>query len=155
MFKCNFIHGNVSFNNCLMSPQIGSDGRGGYAGGEWRSKERFVYGLFQKSIKPIKNPGVGTAFFTYTDPSDDAKGDEIDIDFSGKDTTKVQFNYYTSDQGKHEYLDNLGVDASQGFHTCGFDWQADHITWYVDGRAVYTAYNNILGDHDERLVGIS
>lgn len=106
-----------------MSPQIGSDGRGGYARGEWRSKERFVYGLFQKNIKPIKNPGVGTAFFTYTDPSDDAKGDEIDIEFSGKDTTKVQFNYYTSDQGKHEYLDNLGVDASQGFHTCGFDWQ--------------------------------
>ena len=38
---------------------------------------------------------------------------------------------------------NLGFDASQGFHTYGFDWQANHITWYVDGRAVYTAYNDI------------
>ena len=41
------------------------------------------------------------------------------------------------------HLHNLGFDASQGFHTYGFDWQADHITWYVDGRAVYTAYNDI------------
>ncbi|MCM1270607.1 MAG: family 16 glycosylhydrolase, partial [Ruminococcus flavefaciens] len=22
-------------------------------------------------------------------------------------------------------------------------WQPDHITWYVDGKEVYTAYNNI------------
>ena len=38
---------------------------------------------------------------------------------------------------------DLGFDASEGFHTYGFDWQADHITWYVDGKAVYTAYDNI------------
>lgn len=111
-----------------MSPQIGSDGRGGYTGGEWRSKEHFGYGLFQVNMKPIKNPGVVSSFFTYTGPSDDAKWDEIDIEFSGKDTTKVQFNYYTNGQGNHEYLDHLEFDASQGLHTYGFEWQADHIT---------------------------
>ena len=38
---------------------------------------------------------------------------------------------------------DLGFDASQGFHTYGFDWQPDKITWYVDGKAVYTAYSDI------------
>lgn len=143
MFNCRWDPANVGFNNGLMNLKIGSNGRGGYTGGEWRSRERFGYGLFQVNMKPIKNPGVVSSFFTYTGPSDGTKWDEIDIEFLGKDTTKVQFNYYTSGQGNHEYLYNLGFDASQGFHTYGFDWQADHITWYVDGRAVYTAYNNI------------
>ena len=41
------------------------------------------------------------------------------------------------------HLHNLGFDASQGFHTYGFDWQADHITWYVDGKAVHTVTENL------------
>ena len=38
---------------------------------------------------------------------------------------------------------DLGFDASEGFHTYGFDWQPDHITWYVDGKEIYSAYDNI------------
>lgn len=143
MFNCYWDPANVTFNNGMMSLKIDSNGYGGYTGGEWRSQERFGYGLFQVNMKPIKNPGVVSSFFTYTGPSDGTKWDEIDIEFLGKDTTKVQFNYFTDGVGNHEYLYDLGFDASQGFHTYGFDWQADHITWYVDGRAVYTAYNNI------------
>ena len=75
--------------------------------------------------------------------SDNNPWDEIDIEFLCKDTTKVQFNYYTNGQGNHEKIYDLGFDASQSYHTYGFDWQRDHITWYVDGKAVYTAYNNI------------
>ena len=56
----------------------------------------------------------------------------------GKDTTKVQFNYYTNGVGNHEYMYDLGFDASEGYHTYGFDWQKDSITWYVDGKAVYS-----------------
>ena len=32
----------------------------------------------------------------------EARWDEIDIEFLGKDTPKVQFNYYTNGQGNHE-----------------------------------------------------
>lgn len=32
MFNCNFVPGNVGFNNGLMSLKIDSDGRGGYTG---------------------------------------------------------------------------------------------------------------------------
>lgn len=44
---------------------------------------------------------------------------EIDIEVLGKDTTKVQFNYYTNGVGNHEYMYDLGFDASEGFHTYG------------------------------------
>ena len=85
----------------------------------------------------------GDTVRTITDCHVTRRGDEIDIEVLGKDTTKVQFNYYTNGVGNHEYMYDLGFDASEGFHTYGFDWQADHITWYVDGKAVYTAYDNI------------
>ena len=38
---------------------------------------------------------------------------------------------------------DLGFDASEAFHTYGFDWQADHITWYVDGKPVHTMYGDM------------
>jgi endoglucanase len=114
-----------------------------YSGAEYRSTDFYSYGYYETSMQAIKNDGVVSSFFTYTGPSDNNPWDEIDIEILGKDTTKVQFNYYTNGVGNHEYLYDLGFDASAGYHTYGFDWQPDSITWYVDGVAVYTASSNI------------
>jgi len=114
-----------------------------YSGGEFRTNNFYHYGYYETSMQAIKNDGVVSSFFTYTGPSDNNPWDEIDIEILGKDTTKVQLNYYTDGVGKHEYMYDLGFDSSEAFHTYGFDWQPDHITWYVDGKAVYTAYQNI------------
>lgn len=94
-------------------------------------------------MKPAKNPGIVSSFFTYTGPSDGTQWDEIDIEFLGKDTTKVQFNYFTNGVGGHEKVINLGFDASQSYHTYAFNWQPGYITWYVDGVPKYTATSNI------------
>ncbi|WP_330676643.1 beta-glucanase [Butyrivibrio sp. DSM 10294] len=142
MFNCTFSPNNIAFRNGQMAITIDRNWQG-YTAGEYRTKNYYGYGLFQVNMKPIKNPGVVSSFFTYTGPSDGTKWDEIDIEFLGKDTTKVQFNYYTNGQGNHEYLYNLGFDASQSFHTYGFDWRQGSITWYVDGKAVYTATRDI------------
>jgi len=142
MFDCTWKPENVKFNNGQMAITIDRDWSG-YTAGEYRTKDYFGYGLFQVSMKPIKNPGVVSSFFTYTGPSDGTQWDEIDIEFLGYDTTKVQFNYYTNGVANHEYLYNLGFDASQSFHTYGFDWSQNAITWYVDGKAVYTATRDI------------
>ncbi|WP_044958922.1 beta-glucanase [Butyrivibrio sp. WCD2001] len=142
MFDCTWSPNNVSFANGQMKLTIDRNWQG-YTGGEYRTKKYYGYGLFQVNMKPIKNSGVVSSFFTYTGESDGTKWDEIDIEFLGYDTTKVQFNYYTNGQGNHEYLYNLGFDASQSFHTYGFDWNAGSITWYVDGKAVYTATRDI------------
>lgn len=143
MFYCTWQPSNVIFENDILKLKIDEDGNGAFTGGEWRTRDYFSYGFYQVRMKAIKNPGVVSSFFTYTGPSDGTKWDEIDIEFLGKDTSKVQFNYFTDGQGDHEYLLDLGFDASLDFHVYGFDWQEDSITWYVDGQAVYTATENI------------
>ncbi|MBR4200346.1 MAG: family 16 glycosylhydrolase, partial [Oscillospiraceae bacterium] len=113
----------------------------GYSGGEFRTDKYYHYGYYETSMKAIKNDGVVSSFFTYTGPSDVVNGkenpwDEIDIEILGKDTTKMQVNYYVNGKGDHEGMVDLGFDASEGYHTYGFDWQPDSITWYVDGKKV-------------------
>ena len=110
-----------------------------YSGGEYRTNNFYHYGYYECSMQAIKCDGVVSSFFTYTGPSDVINGqknpwDEIDIEILGKDTTKMQINYYRNSQGGHEKMIDLGFDASEAFHTYGFDWQPNKITWYVDGR---------------------
>lgn len=144
-FDCGWYKQNTSFDGGVLNLTIDKDhsGKYNYSGAEYRTADTYHYGYYETSMQAIKNDGVVSSFFTYTGPSEDNPWDEIDIEILGKDTTKVQFNYYTNGVGNHEYMYDLGFDASEGFHTYGFDWQPDHITWYVDGKEVYTAYNNI------------
>ncbi len=109
--------------------------------GEVYTSKRLGFGLYQVNMKPVKNSGVVSAFFNYY--NDNGKGTEIDIEFLGNDTTKVQFNYYTDGIGGHEYLYDLGFDASEEFHTYSFYWASDRIIWYVDGIQAYEATSNI------------
>lgn len=147
MFNCTWRKANVIFSDGSMKLKIDLDGNGEgaipYSGGEFRSKGFYGYGMYEVVMKPIKNDGVVSSFFTYTGPSDQNPWDEIDIEFLGKNTSSVQFNYFTNGKGSHEYIYELGFDASEEFHTYGFDWQADKITWYVDGEAVYSADKDI------------
>ncbi len=144
-FDCGWYKQNTSFEGGVLNLTIDKDhsGQYNYSAAEYRTTDFYGYGYYETSMQAIKNDGVVSSFFTYTGPSDNNPWDEIDIEILGKDTTKVQLNYYTNGIGNHEYMYDLGFDASKGFHTYGFDWQQDHITWYIDGKAVYTAYNNI------------
>lgn len=110
----------------------------------WLSGEIFVndfyqYGMYEVSMKPIKASGVITGFFTYTGPGYGSPWDEIDIEFLGKDTSQVQFNYVVNGNASHKYIYSLGFDASEEFHTYGFRWESDYIAWYIDGKEVYRA----------------
>lgn len=147
MFNVTWRKANVTFENGNMQLIIDKDATPKdnipYSGGEFRSKDFYGYGKYEVSMKAAKNDGIVSSFFTYTGPSDNNPWDEIDIEFLGKDTTKVQFNYFTSSRGNHEYIYDLGFDASEEFHTYGFEWYEDKIIWYVDGEAVHTANTNI------------
>lgn len=144
-FDCVWRESNVTFTNNALNLTIDVDSSllYNYSGAEYRTKDLYHYGYYETSMQPIKNNGVVSSFFTYTGPSDNNPWDEIDIEFLGKDTTKVQFNYYTNGVGNNEFIYDLGFDASLEYHKYGFDWQASYITWYVDGTAVYTATENI------------
>ena len=133
-FNCSFSNQHAIIQNELLTLTLSKE-NGKYVGAEYRSGMKFSYGYYSVSMKAAKCSGVISSFFTYTN----WPWDEIDIEFLGDDTTRVQFNYYTNGKGGHEYIYELGFDASEGFHEYGFDWQPDSITWYVDGVSVYKA----------------
>lgn len=146
MFNVTWRAENCTFEDGKMTLTIDKDSKGGtvpYSGGEYRSKNFYSYGRYEVRMKAIKNDGVVSSFFTYTGPSDNNPWDEIDIEILGKDTTKVQFNYFTNGKGNHEYMYDLGFDASEDFHNYAFEWYEDKIVWYVDGVEAHTATENI------------
>ena len=106
-------------------------------GSEVKTWDNKHYGYYETSMKPLKCQGTVSSFFTYTGPEENTQHDEIDIEFLGKDTTKVQFNYYKNHVGGHEKLYDLGFDASASFHRYGFLWTDTYIAWYVDGKIVH------------------
>ena len=113
-----------------------------YTAGEARTQNYYHYGDYEVSMKPSANPGTASTFFVCTGPYDLKDGvpnahDEIDIEFLGQDTTHVQFNFFVDGKGGNEYMYDLGFDASKEFHTYGFRWAEDSITWFVDGVPVY------------------
>lgn len=114
-----------------------------YSGAELRSLDFYGYGHYEVSMKAIKNDGVVSSFFTYTGPSDNNPWDEIDFEILGKDTTKVQLNYFTNGKGNHEFMVDLGFDAAEDFHRYAFEWHEDRIEWYVDGALIHTATQDI------------
>ena len=144
MFNCEWSGKNVAVKDGVMNMSV-TKAEGGtrtgfdYYGAEYRSAQTFGYGFYAVCMKAADCSGVISSFFTYTG----SPWDEIDIEILGKDMTQVQFNYYTNGQGGHEYLYNLGFDASADFHEYAFDWQKDSITWYVDGKAIRRATSDI------------
>ncbi len=115
-----------------------------YLGGEMRTYGYYGYGDYQVRMKPAKKDGTASTFFVCTgeydlNPITNEKNpwDEIDIEFLGQDTTKVQFNYFVNGVGEHEHIHDLGFDASEEFHNYGFRWAEDYITWFVDDKPVY------------------
>ncbi|MFR1632020.1 MAG: family 16 glycosylhydrolase [Oscillospiraceae bacterium] len=149
-FNVQWTANNVAYENGVAKLTISDNPDGSeetfteYYGGEMRTYQYFGYGDYEVRMKPAKKAGTASTFFTCTGDYDTNPNtgkpnpwDEIDIEFLGQDTTKVQFNYYVNGKGGHEYMYDLGFDASEDFHTYGFRWTEDYITWFVDGKPVY------------------
>ena len=145
VFNCVWKPSQVTIENGKMVLTLDREYGGSYPykSGEYRTTQFFGYGYYEVKMKAAKNIGIVSSFFTYTGPSDNNPWDEIDIEIHGKDTTKVQFNWYTNGVGGNEYFHNLGFDASQDFHTYGFEWRPNYIDYYVDGKKVYRGTRNI------------
>ena len=107
------------------------------------TRESYWYGAFTAELRPSGVPGLITGVFLHRN----GPRQEIDIEFLGKDPTKMLVNvYYNPGPGgtKLEYgyrgtptLLDLGFDASVEFHTYEIDWQPNAIRWKVDGAVVY------------------
>jgi beta-glucanase (GH16 family) len=107
-----------------------------YAAGEIATQAAIRYGRVEARMQPAKGDGVVSSLFTYTGPSEGRPHHEIDIEFLGDDTTKVQLGYFTD--GKHYAVEtiDLGFDAAAAPHDYAFEWGPRGITWFVDGKVV-------------------
>ncbi|WP_344785283.1 family 16 glycosylhydrolase [Microbacterium kribbense] len=103
----------------------------------------YRYGRFRAEFRPSKVRGLVTGMFLHRN----GPRQEIDIEFLGKDTTKMLVNvfYNPGPEGtKLEYgyrgtptVIDIGFDAAADFHSYEIDWQPEAIRWLVDGEIVY------------------
>lgn len=142
MFDCFWSNNNVLYNAEKESVELKltTDNSRVY-GAEVQTYASYGYGYYSVRMKAIKKEGVVSSFFTFAGPG--GGQDEIDIEFLGKDTTSVQFNHFKNGRGGHEKLYDLGFDAAEEFHEYGFKWEQGRLTYFVDGKGVYTTTEDI------------
>ena len=134
MFRSRWSRDRIRYESGIAYLSVVDDNDANY-GAEIRTNQGYLYGYFGARLKPFKHSGTVQSVFTYN--GGQYTWDEIDIEFLGKDTTHVQFNYIHNGAGGHERWYDLGFDASEGFHDYGFKWEANYITWYVDFKPVH------------------
>jgi endo-1,3-1,4-beta-glycanase ExoK len=107
-----------------------------YAGGEIRTHDFFRYGYFEARMRVPRGAGVITGMFTYADRTESVKPNEIDIEILGRAPKVAELTIHENGKATSKKY-TMPFDSSDGFHTYGFDWQPEHIRWYVDGMLVH------------------
>ncbi|MEM9668908.1 MAG: family 16 glycosylhydrolase [Pseudomonadota bacterium] len=126
----------ADFSNNGLRLHIEKD-RGRWKSGELKSKTSYGYGRYEVVMKPAKSSGLVSAFFTYTGPYFGDPHDEIDIEFVGNNTSRVEFNYFKDGRTLNHRKHDLPFDASEDFHIYAYEWYPDRIRWFVDNKLVY------------------
>ena len=107
-----------------------------FSSGELQTNALYHFGYFEARLQAARGSGLVNGFFTFTRPGDETSWDEIDVEILGRDTRSVQLTYFHMG-AKRSIALPLGFDAAAAPHSYGFDWQANFVRWYVDGRMVH------------------
>jgi len=114
-----------------------------YSAASLTSRDRYLFGRFEATIRASNVPGVVTGFFLHRD----SPRQEIDIEIAGNRTDRLLVNvfYNPGDEGAKfdygyrgspSYID-LGFDASESYHQYAIEWEQCEIRWLVDNRLVH------------------
>lgn len=117
-----------------LSPNV--KGTNNFLGASFRRETTSHYGRYEVVIQPARGEGVVTGFFTYTGPYYGTRHDEIDIEFLGKDTTKLHVAWFVNGQLTNHFID-LGFDAAERPRHYSFEWWPDKIRWFVENKLVF------------------
>lgn len=117
-----------------LTPQTAAKNR--FLGASIRRKTRTHYGRYEAVLHPAKGAGIVTGFFTYTGPHYGTRHDEIDIEFLGQDTTKVQVAWFVDGQLTAHKIP-LGFDAADRPRRYAFEWHPDRIRWFVEDHIIF------------------
>lgn len=115
--------------------------------GEVRTHDFMRYGYFEVRMRVPRGTGTVSGVFTYADRTKGVKPNEIDIEILGKNTRAAELTIHENGRSTSKIV-TLPFDASEGFHTYGFDWQPEYVRWYVDGVLAHqetgTAARNLV-----------
>jgi endo-1,3-1,4-beta-glycanase ExoK len=108
-----------------------------FFGAEIQRNGRYHHGRYEVVMTPARAPGIVSSFFTYTGPYFDDPHDEIDLEFLGRDTTRVWINRFADGQKMPGIWIELGYDAAERRGLYAFEWSEDEIVWYADDRVLH------------------
>lgn len=139
VFNVGWMRDNVTVEDGVLILRLNDRPASGkpHSGGEVQLRAMVGYGTYEVRMRPPRTAGMVSAFFLYSGPQFGTPWHEIDVEFLGKDTKRVQFNTYTNGKKSGEALVPLGFDASEAFHTYRIEWKPETIVWSVNGHEVY------------------
>ncbi len=117
-----------------LSPKQGMQNR--FDGASVRRTQKTGYGRYEAVLQAGRGEGVVTGFFTYSGPYYGTRHDEIDIEFLGRDTTKMHVAWFVDGTLTNKFID-LGFDAADAPRRYAFEWGPGWIRWYVEDRMIY------------------
>lgn len=111
------------------------------------SRESFLFGRFEATLRASNVPGVITGFFLHRD----SPRQEIDVEIVGKRSNCLLVNvfYNPGTEGtKFDYgyrgaptIIDLGFDASERPHRFAIEWGPCELRWFVDDRLIHERVN--------------
>src|SRR3954451_4427483 len=123
-----------------------------YTSGEISTADKYTqtYGYFEMRAQLPDGQGMWPAFWTI--PADGSWPPEIDVvEKINSDHSVYQTTHWDGGQDGSKYE---GINPADGMHTYGVDWEADKITYFVDG--VKTAEKaNVANAPEYMLVNMS
>lgn len=109
-----------------------------YKGGEYLTKDAYLYGRFETRCKPPHGSGFLATFFTFNFEMQSAEQwNEIAFDFLGRYDHDVQLLTIGPNQVLHNSHQWVDFISSNDFHDYGFEWTPEYIAWFIDGVEVY------------------
>jgi beta-glucanase (GH16 family) len=108
-----------------------------YVSGELNTFHSFAqtYGYFEMRAQLPKGQGFWPAFWLM--PENGSWPPELDImEMLGQNPNYLVTTSHSNVSGMQSQW-NLVADMTAGYHTYGFDWEPDYLTWYFDGQPVY------------------
>ena len=116
-----------------------------YFGVEYRSKETLQYGKVEARVRFAKGSAVVSSLVLIYTPWPPDDWNELDIEFLGKNTDRIQFNHMinippadpVSGHKQYPELVPLTFDPGAEFHDYSIEWVPGRARFSVDGQVLH------------------